>query len=151
MTKGLPASGKSTWSITQVLNHAPGSIVRINRGMLRHMLHGGKRRNLTDTQVLAARDALAVTYLTTGVDVIVDDTNLNPIHEKRLRDLADHTGARFVVRDFTDVPLTECLLRDANRSRGVGSEVIVSTWQKWLAPKHTTCFDPRASNARQTN
>ena len=41
MTKGLPASGKSTWSNEQVLAAPPGHIVRITKDQLRAMLHSG--------------------------------------------------------------------------------------------------------------
>ena len=82
MTKGLPASGKSTWSNEQVLAAPPGHLVRITKDQLRAMLHAGAHSKGTESQIVLARDSLVSTFLKSGVDVIVDDTNLVPFHER---------------------------------------------------------------------
>lgn len=138
MTRGLPASGKSTWAEGEVLAARPGAIVRINKDLLREMLHAGRHQGRTEKQILAARDALAASNLAAGVDVIVDDTNLNPFHEERLRELAADRGAVFEVKDFTDVPLDECIRRDLRRVRSVGETVIRQMFDEWLRPAPTT-------------
>lgn len=134
MTKGLPGSGKSTDAKERVLNAAPGVVVRINKDDLRDMLHAGRWNGKNEKQVVAARDDLIVQFLSTMVSVIVDDTNLNPIHEKRLRDLAERYGATFKVADFTDVPLNTCIANDLKREKSVGEQVIRDMYNKYLAP-----------------
>lgn len=66
-------------------------------------------------------------YLDKGYNVIVDDTNLSPTHDKRLRELADGYGngerATFEEK-FFDTPLAECIRRDMLRPESVGKKVI---------------------------
>ena len=124
MTRGLPGSGKSTWATGRVRDAAPGSVVRISKDMLRTMLHADIHAKGTEPQVLAARDALIATYLASGVSVIVDDTNLVAHHEATLRSIAARHQVPFLIEDFTDVPLDECLRRNAARVAPVPEHVI---------------------------
>lgn len=130
ITRGLPGSGKSTWARQQ-----PG--VRVNRDDLRNMLlpdwpHGDQDHEdtLTSIQLAAIRELLL-----RGLDVIVDDTNLNPDVVNRLRQSAQRFYAEFVIEDFTHVPLETCIERDAARPNPVGEQVIRGMWEKHLAPK----------------
>lgn len=132
MTKGLPGSGKSTWASAQA-QESKGKTVRITKDMLRLMLNGTDAgRGLREKNVLRARDALVASFLATGTNVIVDDTNFNPTHETRLRNLAATHQASFVVQDFTDVDLAECIRRDLTRPNSVGADVIKRMWQQYL-------------------
>ncbi len=142
MTKGLPGSGKSTWAEQHVLAGKPGAVVRVNKDLLRTMLHAGRHQGKSEQQVLAARDALVGLYLAKGVSVIVDDTNLAPQHERRLRELAAAAGARFELRDFTDVDLELCIERDRSRARTVGEREIRKMWLEFLAPRPTPPVAP---------
>ena len=134
MTRGLPASGKSTWACQNVRDARPGTVVRINKDLLRTMLHDGVHRGKSERQVLAARDTLIGAFLGKGVSVIVDDTNLNPIHETRLRELANSHGAQFRVQDFTEITFDECVTRDLARVASVGEAVIREMYDTWLKP-----------------
>jgi hypothetical protein len=78
------------------------------------------------------RDAVIREGLKRGLHVIVDDTNLNPIHERQIRKLA--SGHSFAARTFFDVPLEELYKRDEEREASVGREVIdrmVKQWKSW--------------------
>ncbi len=141
MTKGLPGSGKSTWA-EEVCLAAHTRTVRITKDQLRVMLHAGKHGGRSERQTLAARDALAATFLDQGVNVIIDDTNLARFHEVRLRELAGEHGATFEVRDFTDVPLEVCLTRNAGRPNPVPERVIRKMWLDHIAIPDTPVFDP---------
>lgn len=143
MTKGLPASGKSTWACAQILASEPGRCVRINKDLLRDMLHAGRWQPGTEKQVLAARDALVERYLADGIDVIVDDTNLDPFHERTLRRLAVRHDARFVVADFTGVSADECVRRDLLRDRPVGETVIRRMQDTYLRGVTAASSEPR--------
>ncbi|MDX3260801.1 AAA family ATPase [Streptomyces sp. MI02-2A] len=138
MTKGLPGSGKSTWAKKTVANNKPGTMVRVNKDDLRGMLHDGVWHGKNEKQVIAARDELVSLFLDRGVSVIVDDTNLNPQHERNLRDLAERYDAEFKVADHTSVPLNTCIKRDLQRHKSVGEAVIRDMYEKYLAPKPAT-------------
>jgi hypothetical protein len=99
------------------------------------MLHADRWHGKNERQVVKARDALVEMFLLQGVSVIVADTNLNPYHEERLERLAESRGARFFVKDFTDVALNTCVRRDLKREKSVGEKVIKDMYEKYLAPK----------------
>lgn len=137
MTKGLPASGKSTWAAEHVLGRKAGDVVRVTKDMLREMLHAGRHHGNTESQVVTTRDVIVAQFLGRGIDVIVDDTNLNPVHEERLRRLAAAHEAEFMVQDFTSVDVDECIRRDLGRMRTVGESVIREMHQQWLRVRPT--------------
>ncbi len=125
MTKGLPASGKSTWARTQ---HAK----RVNRDDLRNMIDNGKWSKSNEKFIIAVEMSIAIRYLQAGSDVIVDDTNLAPKNEVMWKELADANEAVFGVKDFTDVSLEECIKRDQKRSNYVGEKIIRGMHNQFL-------------------
>jgi predicted kinase len=111
ITRGLPASGKTTFART-----LQPYVVRVNRDDIRRMLHG--RRLYTqwaEGQVTAVQRAMVEALLRARADVVVDDTNLKARTVREWAEVAARHGADFEVHDFTDVPLDECLRRDAER------------------------------------
>jgi predicted kinase len=130
ITRGLPASGKTTFART-----LQPYVVRVNRDDLRRLLHG--RRLFTpwaEGQVTAVQRAMVETLLRARADVIVDDTNLPARIVREWAELAARHHAGFEVHDFTDVPLQECLRRDADRpeEERVGETAIRSMWDRFL-------------------
>lgn len=134
MTKGLPASGKTTWAKRKMKEH-PGSYKRVNKDDLRAMVDDGHWSGSNEKFILGVRDYVVSTALNAGLHVIVDDTNLVPKHEARLRQLAQQGGAAFEVVDFTHVGVEECIARDQKRPNYVGEPVIRKMWRQHLAPK----------------
>lgn len=131
MTKGLPASGKSTWAKEQV-RASKGRTKRVNKDDLRDMLDAGGWSKNNEKHILKVRDEIIEHYLNDGFNVIVDDTNLHPKHEDTLRDLAEVYKATFEIKDFTDVPLETCIKRDLERPNSVGRTVIVNMYNQFL-------------------
>jgi predicted kinase len=134
ITRGLPASGKTTFA-RKLQPH----VVRVNRDDLRRMLHG--RRHFTqraEAQVTHAQRAAVEALLRAHSDVIVDDTNLRAKTVRDWAELAARCHATFEVHDFTDVPLDECLRRDAARPEDdrVGEEGIRRMHERYLAGKN---------------
>ncbi|MFF9049931.1 RNA ligase [Streptomyces erythrochromogenes] len=123
---GLPASGKTT-AARALQAEAGGRMRRVNLDDLRAMLDlpdPGRGRSFAHEQtVLAIQDAAVRAAVDGGFDVVVDNTHLTKNIPKRLK-AAVGGLATFVVHDFTDVPLEECLRRDAARERQVGEEII---------------------------
>ncbi|MFJ6780201.1 AAA family ATPase [Streptomyces yangpuensis] len=130
---GLPASGKTT-AARALQAEAGGRMRRVNLDDLRAMLDlpdPARGRSFAHEQtVLAVQDAAVRAAVDGGFDVVVDNTHLTKNIPKRLK-AAVGGLATFVVHDFTDVPLEECLRRDAARERQVGEEII-----RILAEKH---------------
>lgn len=139
-TVGLPASGKTTWAGEQV-RAGGGKVVRVNRDDLRASLfpgvsHSQKRERI----VLMARDAQIRAFLGAGLTVISDDTNLSPKNIEAFRKMANEVE----IKDFTSVPLHECLRRDRRRGEdAVGDKVIRDMYFRYLKPKHAKrAYDP---------
>ncbi|GGX09808.1 phosphatase domain-containing protein [Streptomyces chryseus] len=129
---GLPASGKTT-AARELQAEADGRMRRVNLDDLRAMLDlpAAERRSWAHEQtVLAIQDAAVRAAVDGGFDVVVDNTHMTPHIPKRLK--AAVAGlATFTVHDFTDVPVEECVRRDAERDKRVGEEAI-----RILADKH---------------
>lgn len=135
MTKGLPASGKTTWARAKMEELPPGSIKRVNKDLLREMLDFGQWGRGNEKVVLAARDALIVEALDRGKHVIVDDTNLAPRHEARIRQLIKGK-AKLEIVDFTDTDPWECIERDSKRPNPVGRAVILRMYRQFVQPEY---------------
>jgi predicted kinase len=135
ITRGLPASGKTTWVKRRLATDALRA-ARVNRDELRRALHGGLiGANWAERQVGIAQRAAVEALLRAGVDVFCDDTNLRSRVVREFATLAAGCDADFVVRDFTEVPLDVCLERDALRpaDERVGEDVIRAMYQRFLA------------------
>ncbi|WP_371481358.1 AAA family ATPase [Kitasatospora sp. NBC_00315] len=129
LTTGLPASGKTTRAL-QLLADSGGTVRRVNMDDIRAMLdgHGGGRGTWThrhEKTAMAVQEAAILAAVGDGFDVVVDNTHLTASMAGRLRSvLAQAEDITFVVHDFTDVTVEECLARDAARANPVGEEVI---------------------------
>lgn len=132
-TRGLPGSGKTTWAREEASKHS--QVVLVSKDDLRATLHNGVWSKSNEKQVQAIRDAIVHDALTRGRSVVVHDTNLAERHMIHLAGIAKQHDAEFIVQDFTEVPVEECIKRDAARSSSVGEKVIRKMWHQFLAPK----------------
>jgi len=133
LTKGLPASGKTTWA-KEIIGKNPNKYKRINKDELRAMLDNSKHSNDSEKFVLQVRDALILMAIERGKHIIVDDTNLAPKHEARIRELIKGK-AKLVIEDFTHVPLETCIERDLKRNASVGQKVILGMHKQFINPQ----------------
>lgn len=134
LTRGLPASGKTTFA----RKLQPG-VVRVNRDDLRRMLHGSRLfTQWAEGQVTAVQRAQVEALLRARVDTCIDDTNLRSRTVRDWAELGARFGATLEVHDFTDVPVDECVRRDADRSEDdrVGEEAIRRMHQRYLAGRN---------------
>lgn len=131
MLKGLPASGKSTWAKEQASN---GAYLILNKDTIRGMLGGYSPKR--EKQVVKIRNKLIEIGIESKLNIIVDDTNLNPAYERTLSQLAKKLNIKFEINDsFMKVPPEECIRRDLHRgNKAVGSSVIWAMYYKWIVP-----------------
>lgn len=149
-TVGLPGSGKTSWARGLLRDPHPGAL--IERDQIRDMLGydwtaGHDTRKTWEDTTTAVQHTLIGRFLNLRHDVIVADTNLADEHLNALHKLAVKHRAAFSVRDFTHIPLGECIRRDAQRppyepgglcsGRSVGAEVIRRMWEKYQATHPT--------------
>src|SRR4051812_47792455 len=103
MTKGLPGSGKSTWA-REYQQKNPNTVL-VSKDDLRSLLHNGVHSKGREAFVLDTRDGIVIKALERGHDVIVHDTNFNPIHEAQMRRIAEMLPwkgqCEVVINDFT--------------------------------------------------
>lgn len=122
MMRGLPASGKSTRA--KEIVDGGGNFIRVNRDLLREMLHfskwSGKNEGITET----AERALVRGFLRGGANLVVDDCNLGDKHLQMWKGVAEEEGAKFEMVEM-DTPPQECVVRDASREKKVGRDVIM--------------------------
>jgi predicted kinase len=129
LTRGLPGSGKSTWTCQQV-SGSGGQVKRVNRDDLRTTLDCGIWSKANEQIVVKVQRQIVRTLLNEGYTVIVDDTNLNPSIVDFWRQMCKDYPCDFAIKDF-DVSIDECIARDARRDASVGADVIRDMAAKW--------------------
>lgn len=134
MTKGLPASGKTTWAREHVKS---GAWVRINRDDLRNM-RGQYWIPSQEELITQWEDWCVILALQQGLNVVLDATNLNDERSKsRVDSFRQQIPKLKFETKFFDTPLDVCLKRDAKRADGVGETVIMRMYDKYLKPAAT--------------
>lgn len=121
--KGLPASGKST-EAERILRES-GNTVRLNKDLIRQMLHFDIFNHTNESMTVEAELSLASNFLSKGKNVIIDDTNLNPNVVQRWVDLAKAHEAKIEHHDYTSIDVNTCIFRDTFRKNKVGNHVII--------------------------
>lgn len=134
ITRGLPASGKTTWAKAWVLED-PENRARVNRDSFRAMMHVdvANTSQLTEGLITRLSQEAVRTYLKAGISVVVDDTNLRLKTAREWATIAAQAGAGFGVAEFTDVALEECIRRNKGRDGEVPEKVIRSMHTRYLA------------------
>lgn len=129
MMYGLPGSGKTTQAKEL---EKEGTHVRVNKDDIRkEYFPDWTRKN--EKEVIYIEDSEIIAELREGNNVVVDDTNLHPKHETRLKKIAADEGAEFESM-FIDTPLEICIRRNNKRDRPVPLEAIISMYNKYIAP-----------------
>jgi predicted kinase len=142
LTKGLPASGKTTWAKEYIQKYP--ETANLCKDDLRLQLSGTNKR---ENRIIKVRDLLTEYYFEQNYSVIWSDTNLNPVHLRRATELATKYQADLVIQDFTNVSLAECIRRDLVRSNSVGQQAIEKMYYDYLdRPNPPPEFDPQLPN-----
>lgn len=130
ITRGLPASGKSTWAKQWVLED-PEHRVRINQDDIRLMLGKywvpSREKLVQEIQFDAVVEALSKEF-----DVVIDNTNLNKkVLDGFNRLIKTFENYEIEYKDFFDTPLSVCIERDKNRDLQVTEKVIRSFYNNY--------------------
>jgi predicted kinase len=126
LTRGIQASGKSTWAKRWVRDD-PERRVRVNRDDLRAMLFAADGTLLSwrqEQQVTEVERAIAKTALDKGKDVVVDAMNLRAKWVKQWATL----GYPIEFRDFP-IQLEDALAMNADRDRPIPEEAIIKAFR----------------------
>ena len=139
LTRGIPASGKSTWAKQEVLKD-PEHSIRINRDDLRNMC-GKYWVPAREKYITACKGTLLINAINFKFDtIIIDGMNLNPKENGYLKgmvsmmnDTLKDNNDKYIIeiKDFTDVPLDVCLERDSKRENPIGEDVIRGIFNKY--------------------
>ncbi len=133
LTRGLPASGKSTWA-ELAISKLPNA-VRLERDLLRDQLLGHRDYSrITSEQediITKVQQAMADAAIKAGKSVIVSDTNLRAQYVRAWAKFAAERNVDFVTQKFDNVTLDELIQRDMNREHSVGSKVIRDLWNRF--------------------
>lgn len=139
LTRGLPASGKSTWAKEQVAK-SNGNTKRVNKDDLREMIDCSVWSKTNEQQILDARNMMIKLWLLDGVNtIIVDDINLESKHYESILEIArlctnDNESISVEYKDFLDVSLDVCIERDSKRVKPVGEKVIRGMHSRYILP-----------------
>lgn len=119
-TRGIPASGKSTWAREQ-----KGANI-LNKDTIRDILHDGVWSKENEKEVVRHERMEVEACMDVGEElIIVDNTHLwvNNPHISFYKDLAEKYNYEFEIKDFF-ITREEAIKRDAERENGVGVDVI---------------------------
>jgi predicted kinase len=140
LTRGLPASGKSTFA-RNVVEKSNGTILRLERDLLRDQLYSSRqysapadateeekaafKQYLNDREntITTVQRSMAEVAIKAGRSVVIADTNLRAKFAQDWQKFALAHGINFEVVDF-DVSVEECIKRDQGRPNEVGEKVI---------------------------
>lgn len=134
IVRGLPGSGKSTWSKEWVAESV--TRVRINRDDMRFQYYNkywGLDPHQEDTITLM-EDTQVKGLLDAGISVVVDATHLKAEYITRWYDIADQIREVEVdvqIKEF-DTPLEVCLERNEKRERTVPEHIIRNNYKKYF-------------------
>ncbi|PZO12751.1 MAG: polynucleotide kinase [Leptolyngbya foveolarum] len=139
LTKGLPASGKTTWAKT-LLRKKKGAWVRVSLDDLEAMCFDGWRFSLekaSPTQrneafLMGMRDLLILKALENNQHVLVDEMNLADDSLDYFTKLVEGLATVEVEDRFLSVSVEECVKRDLQRPNSLGERAIRKIYRKYL-------------------
>lgn len=140
ITRGVPASGKTTWALEWLAEESETKRVRINRDDIRHMLFG-KYTGVDEFAVTKMQESLLRAGMKNGYDIVLDNTSLYNKHVKDVLKIARDFFYEVEYKDF-EVTMEEAIARDSKRERQVGEEVIKMFFKRHL-PKGSMPEPPK--------
>jgi len=135
---GIPGSGKSTWALEYLAKYP--NTLRVSRDDFRYML---KNQGFCEQGVESMINTLLTkavhTALERGYDVLVDNCHCK---EKYINELVkSFNGLADIDFKTFDVPVDECIRRDALRTKTVGEDVIRKFYNDYTTLKKNYKFN----------
>jgi len=146
--QGVPASGKTTWAKNHINNMQESgdySWVRVNRDDLRRST-GVNYHFKNEAYITEIEHAAIFTALNNGLNVISDNTNLNPKFLNQLTDKCEELSYQYEIKEF-NITFEEALRRDAGREGEVGKKVLKQFFSKYF-PEYRKKVDPRVGKEK---
>ncbi len=136
--KGLQGSGKSTWATNEVATN-PNKYKRINKDELRAMLDASIWNQDNERFLLKLQEYIVMEALKAGKDVIIDDTNFDKKHFKRMCNIAVLSNRTITVSEkYFPVALEVAIERDSKRPKPVGEKVIRDYHNRYIKDQTIT-------------
>lgn len=123
---GVPGAGKTTLA----LKIAEKGWRYINADSIRQELYGNAAEQGDKEEVFAIFFKRLEELMHEGVDVIIDNTNLNPKQRKPILERAQQFGYSDVQLWLLDVPLELCLARNKMRERIVPEDIVANMFME---------------------
>lgn len=117
---GIPASGKSTLAARLIGK----GYVCLSADDIRHELWGEVTEQGDKERVFEIFFARMERAMSEGRDIVIDNTNINPMHRKQILERATRLSYQDVQLWILDVPLDVCLERNRARERQVPEEIL---------------------------
>jgi predicted kinase len=155
LLKGLPASGKSTWAITEVKNN-PNKYKRINKDDLRAMLDASYWSRSNEEFILKIQEHIISAALKNGKDIIIDDTNLDDKHFNRICLVAESSNRDITISEkYFPIDLNLAIERDSKRANPVTEKVIRGFYNRYIKNKtiseRSKCFTAKYTKKYEFN
>lgn len=132
ITRGLPASGKTSWAKEQIASgRATAHVSRDDLRRTLFLLEGGNGNPSQEMEITRIQKIMVTNLLRRRSVIIVDDTNLRVSTVRDFHMIAMQHGAKFRIQDFP-VDIEECVTRDFIRMETVGEKVIRGMSQRYM-------------------
>lgn len=133
--QGTPCSGKSTWRNAYMENQPIGSTVVVCRDDIRLELNNGIFTLKLEKEVRKLEKQRIIEGISSGLDVIIDATNLNPKTIARWNKLASKLNCEIIFEKFY-VPYSVAMKRNRKRKAEGGlyipKKVMLDFYQRYF-------------------
>jgi predicted kinase len=123
---GIPGAGKTTLAkkIEEKGYHY------LNADTIREELYGDAKEQGDKEEVFGIFFKRLEAAMKEGLDVIIDNTNLNPKQRKPILDRAERYGYQDIQLWLLDVPLDLCLERNKGRDKIVPEDIVANMFME---------------------
>lgn len=131
ITRGCQGSGKSTWARKFVEDNP--DYIRINNDDMRASFFSRTYNKKDNKNIALLRKAMLDSAANLGLNILVDNCNLRNSDVDFYSNYAKEKNYTFAIKSFLNVPIEECIRRDALRKEKVGEDVILRFYNTYLA------------------
>ncbi len=152
LTKGLPASSKTTWAKAKI-SEDPQNWCRVNNDEIRSMCNNSDWSSSYEKIISEIRSFAIKTGLKRGKSIIVDNLNISKDHFNNIVSIVKELNIDCTISEkhfYLDVE--EAILRDSKREgKAKVGEAVIRNWDKKLGGKQFAKATPRVENVYKQN